>query len=81
MGERERGDVLFVVESVGFLYSSVGVESDILLTIAAHAIVLPVPTYCRFQDTLSILEGTGAFCSSQSVDASLLFRLRTHSPL
>ena len=78
MGEREGEDVLSVVGLVGFLYSSVGVESDILLTIAAHAIVLLVPMCCRSRGTLSILGGIGAFCSSQSVNAFLLFRLRTH---
>jgi len=81
MGKSGRGDVLFVLESVGFLYSSAGVKSDTPLTIAVRAIVLLVPTYCRFRGTLSILEGIGAFCSSRSIDVSLLFRLRTRSLL
>jgi len=81
MGKSGRGDVLFVVGSVGLLYLSRGVESDTLLTIAVRAIVLPVPTYCHFQGILSILEGIEAFCSSQSVSVSLLFQLRTRSPL
>jgi len=81
MGESGRGDVLFVVRSVGFLYLSRDVESDTPLTIAVCAIVLLVPTCCHFQGILSILEGIEAFCSSQSVGVSLLFQLRTRSPL
>jgi len=58
-----------------------GGESDILLTIKVRAIVQRVPTYCHSPGNLSTLGDIGAFCSSQSIGVSLLFRLHTCSPL
>jgi len=44
----------FGIALVRFLWTPGGGEHDILLTIAACAIVLQVPTCCHFPDILSI---------------------------